>query len=132
MLYHIKIHYTFSFPTTCIYILVPRILEIINASRSISTPIITAKLKCDTDPEKARQVKGRIEKTLLGEVCEYVEEVFLPDDCFLLLKLAMDRIRLLKLEVDAYSIKYAICTSKLKVGFLLSIPVVVLGLGLEV
>lgn len=94
---------------------VPRILEIINASRSISTPIITAKLKCDTDPEKARQVKGRIEKTLLGEVCEYVEEVFLPDDCFLLLKLAMDRIRLLKLEVDAYSIKYAICTSKLKV-----------------
>lgn len=31
---------------------VPRILEIINASRSISTPIITAKLKCDTDPEK--------------------------------------------------------------------------------
>ncbi|XP_064097530.1 DNA-directed RNA polymerase III subunit RPC1-like [Macrobrachium nipponense] len=94
---------------------VPRILEIINASRSISTPIITAKLKCDTDPEKARQVKGRIEKTLLGEVCEYVEEVFLPDDCFLLLKLAMDRIRLLKVEVDAHSIKYAICTSKLKI-----------------
>nr|XP_053626382.1 DNA-directed RNA polymerase III subunit RPC1-like [Cherax quadricarinatus] len=91
------------------------ILEIINASRSISTPIITAKLENDTDPEKARQVKGRIEKTLLGEVCEYVEEVFLPDDCFLLLKLAMDRIRLLKLEVDAHSIKYSICTSKLKV-----------------
>ncbi|KAK8379693.1 hypothetical protein O3P69_019586 [Scylla paramamosain] len=94
---------------------VPRILEIINASHSISTPIITAKLKEDSDPEKARQVKGRIEKTLLGEVCEYVEEVFLPDDCFLLLKLAVDRVRLLKLEVDAYSIKYAICTSKLKV-----------------
>ncbi|XP_042221179.1 DNA-directed RNA polymerase III subunit RPC1-like [Homarus americanus] len=94
---------------------VPRILEIINASRSISTPIITANLKDDSDPEKARQVKGRVEKTLLGEVCEYVEEVFLPDDCFLLLKLAMDRIRLLKLEVDAHSIKYSICTSKLKV-----------------
>lgn len=60
-------------------------------------------------------MKGRIEKTLLGEVCEYVEEVFLHDDCFLLLKLAVDRIRLLKLEVDAYSIKYSICTSKLKV-----------------
>ncbi|XP_050732253.1 DNA-directed RNA polymerase III subunit RPC1-like [Eriocheir sinensis] len=94
---------------------VPRILEIINASHSISTPIITAKLKVETDPEAARQVKGRIEKTLLGEVCEYVEEVFLHDDCFLLLKLAVDRIRLLKLEVDAYSIKYSICTSKLKV-----------------
>lgn len=93
-----------------------RILEIINASHTISTPIITAKLKEDSDPEKARQVKGRVEKTLLGEVCEYLEEVFLPDDCFLLLKLAMDRIRLLKLEVDAYSIKYSICTSKLKVS----------------
>ncbi|XP_069164759.1 DNA-directed RNA polymerase III subunit RPC1-like [Procambarus clarkii] len=70
---------------------VPRILEIINASRSISTPIITAKLKDDTtDPEKARQVKGGVEKTLLGEVCSYVEEVFLPDDCFPLLKLARD------------------------------------------
>ena len=93
---------------------VPRILEIINASKTISTPIITAKLSVSDDPEKARQVKGRIEKTLLGEVCEYIEEVFLPDDCFLLLKLAMKRIQLLKLEVDAASIKYSICTSKLK------------------
>ena len=94
---------------------VPRILEIINASKSISTPIITAQLSVNNDPEKARQVKGRIEKTLLGEVCEYIEEVFLPDDCFLLLKLAMKRIQLLKLEVDAASIKYSICTSKLKI-----------------
>ena len=48
---------------------VPRIKEIINASRSISTPIITAQLDVDKDPEYARIVKGRIEKTLLGEVC---------------------------------------------------------------
>ncbi|CAL4127007.1 unnamed protein product, partial [Meganyctiphanes norvegica] len=94
---------------------VPRILEIINASKVISTPIITAKLEDGKDPEKARQVKGRIEKTMLGEVSEFVEEVFLTDDCFLLLKLAMDRIRLLKLEVDAHSIKYSLCTSKLKI-----------------
>ena len=47
---------------------VPRIKEIINASRTISTPIITANLECDSDPEQARVVKGRIEKTLLGEV----------------------------------------------------------------
>lgn len=47
---------------------VPRIKEIINASRVISTPIITAQLKIDNDPEYARIVKGRIEKTLLGEV----------------------------------------------------------------
>jgi len=48
---------------------VPRIKEIINASRFISTPIISAQLMNDKNPEDARAVKGRIEKTLLGEVC---------------------------------------------------------------
>lgn len=33
-----------------------------------STPIITAHLDTDDDPDFARLVKGRIEKTLLGEV----------------------------------------------------------------
>lgn len=33
-----------------------------------STPIITAQLDTDDDPDFARLVKGRIEKTLLGEV----------------------------------------------------------------
>lgn len=46
----------------------PRIKEIINASKSISTPIITAPLEVDNDPDFARVVKGRIEKTTLGEV----------------------------------------------------------------
>ncbi|KAG8300593.1 DNA-directed RNA polymerase III subunit RPC1 [Homalodisca vitripennis] len=85
---------------------VPRIKEIINASKNISTPIITAHLENDTDPEFARRVKGRIEKTVLGEVCEYMEEVYLPYDSFLLVKLDLERIRLLKLEVDADSIRY--------------------------
>ena len=48
---------------------VPRIKEIINASKNISTPIITAKLICENDVKAARIVKGRIEKTSLGEVC---------------------------------------------------------------
>ncbi|XP_068736318.1 DNA-directed RNA polymerase III subunit RPC1-like isoform X2 [Montipora capricornis] len=75
---------------------VPRIKEIINASRFISTPIISAQLMNDKDADEARGVKGRIEKTSLGEVSEYIEEVFLPDSCFILVKLAMDRIKLLK------------------------------------
>ncbi|XP_015265208.1 PREDICTED: DNA-directed RNA polymerase III subunit RPC1-like, partial [Gekko japonicus] len=78
---------------------VPRIKEIINASKAISTPIITAHLDTDGDPDFARLVKGRIEKTLLGEISEYIEEVFLPDDCFILVKLSLERIRLLRLEV---------------------------------
>ena len=47
---------------------VPRIKEIINVSRTISTPIITAHLVTDDNVLSARVVKGRIEKTLLGEV----------------------------------------------------------------
>lgn len=47
---------------------VPRIVEIINASKAISTPIITAEIENNTNMEFARQVKARIEKTTLGEV----------------------------------------------------------------
>jgi len=95
---------------------VPRIKEIINASKNISTPIISAPLDNDTDIEAARVVKGRIERTTLGEICEYIEECFLPDSCYLLIKIDLNRIKLLKLEVDAESIKFAICMApKLKI-----------------
>lgn len=47
---------------------VPRIKEIINASKVISTPIITCKLVNNTDERSARIVKGRIEKTYLKDV----------------------------------------------------------------
>ena len=47
---------------------VPRIKEIINAAKTISTPIVTAPLEKDDDEESARVVKMRIEKTTLGEV----------------------------------------------------------------
>lgn len=50
---------------------VPRIKEIINAAKNISTPIITATLFCDGKEESARLVKGEIEKTVLGEVCPF-------------------------------------------------------------
>ncbi|XP_038060034.1 DNA-directed RNA polymerase III subunit RPC1-like isoform X2 [Patiria miniata] len=94
---------------------VPRIKEIINASKNISTPIITAQLDIDDDADFGRLVKGRIEKTKLGEVSEFIEEVFLPDNCFILIKLDMDRINLLKLEVNAESVRISICASKLRV-----------------
>lgn len=47
---------------------VPRIKEIINASKNISTPIITCKLVTTDDERSARIVKGRIEKTYLEDV----------------------------------------------------------------
>ncbi|KAK6965965.1 DNA-directed RNA polymerase III subunit RPC1 [Biomphalaria glabrata] len=96
---------------------VPRIKEIINASKTISTPIITAKLENSLDEEFARLVKGRIERTTLGEISEYLEEVYIPDDCFVLVKLDLNRIRLLKLEVSPETIAASIVASKLKVNY---------------
>ncbi|VDM52864.1 unnamed protein product [Angiostrongylus costaricensis] len=91
---------------------VPRIKEIINAVQSISTPIITAKLTDGHSEKLARQVKARIDVTLLGEICEYIEEIILPDDVFLLLKLSTRRIRLLHLEVTMSSIVQSILSMK--------------------
>ena len=47
---------------------VPRIKEIINAAKLISTPIITAKLQNPDSESAARIVKGRLEKTYLKDV----------------------------------------------------------------
>lgn len=52
----------------CINYYFYRIKEIINSSKNISTPIITAFLENDKDKEFARIVKARIEQTTLTEV----------------------------------------------------------------
>jgi DNA-directed RNA polymerase III subunit RPC1 len=57
---------------------VPRIKEIINATSKISTPIITAKLVNEQSAVSARIVKARIEKSELGDVAEYIKEVYTP------------------------------------------------------
>lgn len=38
------------------------------------------------------------------QISEYIEEVFLPDDCFILVKLSLERIRLLRLEVTTLTV----------------------------
>lgn len=86
---------------------VPRIVEIINASKNISTPIITAEILHNTSMEYARKVKARVEKTTLGEVSTYIEEIYKPSDCFILIKLDLERIRVLGLEVNAETIQYS-------------------------
>ena len=47
---------------------VPRIKEIINAVKKISTPIITTELLSEQDESFAVKVKCYIEKVVLGEV----------------------------------------------------------------
>ncbi|CAJ0937344.1 unnamed protein product, partial [Mesorhabditis belari] len=94
---------------------VPRIKEIINAVKSISTPVISASLRDESDGDLARRCKARIEKTTLGEICEYIEEVIQADDAFILIKLSAQRIRLLRLEVTPYSIQRAIAATKFEI-----------------
>lgn len=94
---------------------VPRIKEIINAAKNISTPIITAKLISDNDVKAARIVKGRIEKTVLGEVAKSIKTVLRPGQAFLSVKLDMKRIESLQLDISAYTVAEAILvTPKMK------------------
>ena len=65
----------------------PRITEIINAVEKISTPIISAKLVNEDSDISARIVKGRIEKTELGDIAEYIKEVYTKTGCYLAVKI---------------------------------------------
>ena len=95
---------------------VPRIKEIINATDKISTPIITALLVNEESAISARIVKGRIEKTELGDIAEYIKEVYSPEGCYLSVKLDLNAISALKLEVTIETIRDSITkTSKLKI-----------------
>jgi len=90
---------------------VPRIREIINASKTISTPIITAPLVSNREVRTARIVKGRIEKTTLGEITKYIKEVFKESVCYLSIKLDIDAISSLQLEINAHTIKKSLLTT---------------------
>jgi len=94
---------------------VPRIKEIINATKNISTPIITAKLISDKDVKAARLVKGRMEKTTLGEICESISVVLRPSGAYLEFVLDESAISALQLDVTAESARLAILSApKLK------------------
>ena len=54
---------------------VPRIKEIINAAKTITTPIIRAELEHPHDEAAARVVKGKLERTELGGICTCISEV---------------------------------------------------------
>jgi DNA-directed RNA polymerase III subunit RPC1 len=87
---------------------VPRLKEIINAAKKISTPIITAKLEFDDNKITARIVKAVIERTTLGEVVKYMKEVYSPNGCYISVELDMEAIEQLKLNVDIFTARHAI------------------------
>lgn len=96
---------------------VPRIKEIINAAKNISTPIITCSLVNEVDVRSARVIKGRIEKTYLEDITSYVEEVFGPTNSYIGLRIDWDTINRLQLEISLTEIAHAIVTApKLKIN----------------
>lgn len=96
---------------------VPRLKEIINASKTISTPIIEARLLQSDSITTARMIKANIEKTMLGEICEYIKEIHTINSSFIEIKLDIQTIANLHLtSVNAYTVRQAIFHNQLSAG----------------
>ncbi|KAL5833044.1 hypothetical protein ACOSQ3_016718 [Xanthoceras sorbifolium] len=94
---------------------VPRIKEIINGAKRISTPIISAELECDDNENSARVVKGRIEKTILGQIANSIKIVMTSRKAAIVIALDMETIQDAHLCINADIVKEAILqTPKLK------------------
>ncbi|KAJ3810847.1 hypothetical protein F5876DRAFT_40963 [Lentinula aff. lateritia] len=91
---------------------VPRIKEIINAAKAISTPIISCKLVTADSEASARIVKGRLEKTLLGDISSVLEEAWAPEYTYIGVLVDTDAIQKLQLELTLDDIKWAIVAAK--------------------
>ncbi|KAK0536264.1 DNA-directed RNA polymerase III subunit C1 (rpo31) [Tilletia horrida] len=92
---------------------VPRIKEIINAAKVISTPIVRAPLVNQSSEAAARVTKGRIEKTYLGDIASEIEEAWTDDSAFVLVHVDEKAINMLQLELTLSDIKWAIVKSRL-------------------
>ncbi|ORY65285.1 RNA polymerase Rpb1 [Pseudomassariella vexata] len=91
---------------------VPRIKEIINASKTISTPIISCPLENKTQIEAARVVKGRIEKTYIEDVLRYIEDEWESNRAYITLAIDTEALESMHLGIGIYDIKTAIVKAK--------------------
>lgn len=91
---------------------VPRIKEIINAAKNISTPIITALLDCDSKEEYARYVKSEIEKTLLGQIVKSIKVVIKCNEPYISVVFDEERLKDLHMDDSLESIRLSILENK--------------------
>jgi DNA-directed RNA polymerase III subunit RPC1 len=91
---------------------VPRIREIINASKKISTPIVEVELANTRDPILAQRVRSQLERTSLADVAAYVREEYHKDSGYILVKLDDDRIQRLMLDLDANAVKVRLLAAR--------------------
>ncbi|KAH9875596.1 hypothetical protein IAQ61_003060 [Plenodomus lingam] len=87
---------------------VPRIKEIINASSTISTPVITCELSNKVSESAARMVKARVEKTYLRDIISYVEDVWHPNGAYIAMRIDWDTANKLFIDVQPGEIIRAI------------------------
>ena len=91
---------------------VPRIKEIINASKVISTPVITCPLLNPHKIEAARVVKGRIEKTYVSDVLRFIEDMWSAKRATLCLSVDTQALDDMYLGITVEDIAQAICMNK--------------------
>lgn len=87
---------------------VPRIKEIINSVRNISTPIIKATLEKDTTLDTAKNIKHRIDKIELRNIIKSMTEVYTDKGIFL--EIEIDKELTDTLSIDIELIKEACIT----------------------
>ena len=95
---------------------VPRIKEIINASKEISTPVITCELEAgEVEVEvQARCVKGRIEKTYLRDILADTDRTVSTQSATVVFDIDTSTVRKLQLEISEVGLKKAISTNNKK------------------
>ena len=91
---------------------VPRIKEIINASKSISTPVIACALDSPYEEMAGRFAKALIEKTYLGDIVLYIEDVWHFDGCYINMRIDWEQVKRLGLRITADNIADAIEATK--------------------
>lgn len=91
---------------------VPRIKEIINASKTISTPVITCPLENKKQIEVAKVVKARIEKTYISDIIQHIEDEWHPDQSVLVLQIDMAALAEMHLGIGLGDIAEAIFRHK--------------------
>lgn len=91
---------------------VPRIKEIINASKLISTPVMTCPLENPNDIVAARVVKGRIEKTYISDCIRYIEDTWSSKCATLCLSVDTQAVSEMQLDISVAEIADSICRAK--------------------
>ncbi|KAF2665315.1 DNA-directed RNA polymerase III [Microthyrium microscopicum] len=91
---------------------VPRIKEIINAAKKISTPVINCVLMNKSDPNAARYVQSRIEKTYLRDIARNIEDEWASHSGCIRVVIDMAAVSSLQLDITIQDIAKSIAKTK--------------------